>query len=446
MGKAFMSRVDCISNRNTKIVASYVNHKVGSYQCLFEGLDYPRDRYSCPDDYFLNEDEWTSYKNFQTILRKAKEMVGEPYFFFFCGASSAKLRSWGRLDYFVRLFTSPTDGFKRLSFFARHFTDTKDIEVLVPPLYDKTKGKVRTILEIRYHGDIDVHTDYAGDAYSRGILSAIPTIWDLPPATVRQLMNPYDPEILFNEEPELASFRLNPKVTARSLTITEPQSGQRREVGRSVFLIPEQVNGRVAYLGKYSDALPGPGSFAKAYREALLITETVKTERRVLLRAGEIFKAPSFVLDIAYDRFSMKERASRIWKMRQNGDDRAVGLVETINELKETVDERNKAYETLEKMNAELRDAKARVDDYARNLELKVAERTAELQKAQDELRRFNEGLEAKVREHVEQLRRYSELRRYLSPKLSEIILSSGDTLGAEPKHLDTFSYGISMT
>ena len=429
-----MSRVDCISNRNTKIVAAYLNYKLGNHECLFDGLDYPSERYPCPDDFFLNEDEWTSYENFQAILRKAKEMVGEPYFYFYCGASSAKLRSWGRLDYFVRLFTSPNEGFKRLSFFTRHFTDTKDIEILVPPFYDKGLGKFRTILEIRYHSDIDVHTDYAGDAYSRGILSAIPTIWGLRPATVRQLMNPYDPEILFKVEPDLACFGLDPRMEDVSLTIRDPHNAQRKEAGRSVFLIPEQVNGRMVYLGKYSETFPAAVTAARNYRKALLVTETVEVDRRVLLRAGEIFRAPSFVLDVTYDRLSMKDRASRILKGRRNGDDPAMGLVETINELKDTIAARNKAYEDLEKINLELKDAKARVADYAQNLAAKVDERTAELQKAQDELRRFNQGLEAKVKEHVEQLRRYNELRRYLSPKLSEIILSSGNTLGAEPK------------
>jgi hypothetical protein len=314
--RAFMSRVDCISNRNTKIVAAYVHYKLGSHECLFDGLDYPTERYPCPDDFFLNEDEWTSYENFQAILRKAKDMVGEPYFYFYCGASSANLRSWGRLDYFVRLFTSPNEGFKRLSFFTRHFTDTKDIEILVPPFYDKALGKFRTTLEIRYHSDIDVHTDYAGDAYSRGILSAIPTIWGLRPARVRQLMNPYDPEVLFNVEPDLASFGLEPKMEEVSLTIRDPQNGQRKEAGRSVYLIPEQVNGRMVYLGKYSETFPDAVSAARNYRKALLITETVEADRRVLLMAGEIFRAPSFVLDVAYDRLSMKDRASRILKGR----------------------------------------------------------------------------------------------------------------------------------
>jgi class 3 adenylate cyclase len=432
--KAGVSRFDCISNRNAKIVAAYVGFRLGSHGPLFEGLAYPSERYPSPDDFFLNEDEWTSYENFQAILRKAKEMVGEPYFYFHCGASSAKLRSWGRLDYFVQLFSSPSEGFKRLAFFTRQFTDTKDIETLIPPFYDKTLGKFRTVLEIRYHDDIDVHTDYAGDAYSRGILSSIPTIWGLRPAMVRQMVNPYDPEVLFTEEPELALFGLKPSVKERFLFITDPVNGRRRRIGRAVFLTPEKLNGKMVYLGKYREDPPANSSDSVQPKEALLITETIAADRRILFKAGEIFKGSSFVLDVTYDRLSMKDRVRRIWQTPSNGDDPALGLVETINRLKETIGARNEAYEELERANAALKDAKAKVEDYAQNLASKVEERTVELCEAQEALKRFNEGLEAKVREQVEQLRRYDELRRYLSPKLSEIILSRGNALGAEPE------------
>ncbi|MBN2467452.1 MAG: hypothetical protein JXD19_04810 [Deltaproteobacteria bacterium] len=429
-----MSRLDCISNRNTKIVAAYVKYRLGSHERLFEGLKYPSERYLSPDEFFLSEDEWTSYENFQAVLRKAKAMVEEPYFYFFCGASSGKLRSWGRLNHFVSLFTNPNEGFKRLSFFAGHFTDTKDIEILIPPFYDKGLGKFRTIIEIRYHSDIDVHTDYAGDAYSRGILSSIPTIWGLKPAQVRQIMNPYNPVVLFGTEPDLALFRLSPIVEDHFLLIMNPGNGKRKKVGKAVFLIPERIGERLAYLGRYCDKRPAQTPDAEEYKEALLITETVEVNQRILFKAGEIFNAPSFVLDVTYQRLSLRGRAYRIWKGRWNGDDPAEGLVETINRLKETIAARNKAYEGLEESNLALKNAKAALEDYAQNLAIKVDERTAELRKAQDELRRFNQGLEAKVKEQVEQLRRYNELRRYLSPKLSEIILSSGSALGAEPK------------
>ncbi len=146
-----MSRIDCISNRNIKIIATYVNSRLGHYDQLFDGVPYPADRYSSPDEFFLNEDEWTTYNNFQQIFRKAKEMVRETYFYFYCGASSANLRSWGRLDYFIRFFATPSDGFKRLPFFNNNFNDTKNIEVLIPPAYNRTFGKIRTVLKIQYH-------------------------------------------------------------------------------------------------------------------------------------------------------------------------------------------------------------------------------------------------------------------------------------------------------
>ena len=133
-------------------------------------------------------------------------MVGETYFYFNCGASSANLRSWGRLDYFVRVFRSPADGFKKLPFFNKTFNDTKEIEVILPPVFDKTRWKIRTILKIEFHSDIDAHKDLVGDSYTRGIISFIPTIWGLEPAIVKLPLNPYDPEKLLNEEPEFVSF------------------------------------------------------------------------------------------------------------------------------------------------------------------------------------------------------------------------------------------------
>jgi adenylate cyclase len=429
-----MSRMDCISNRNIKIAASYVTHKLGGHGPLFEGIAYPSDRYASAEDFFLNEDEWTTYQNFLAIFRRAKEMVDEPYFYFNCGSSAARLRSWGRLDNFLPIFTSPSDGFRRLPFFNRQFIDTKDIEVLVPPSYDKTFRKMRTLLEIRHHEDVDVHEDYIGDPYSRGMISSIPTIWGLQPALVKQLMNPYHPEILFNQEPELSLFGLGPRMENHWLTVSHPAYGQRKPVGKKVLLIPEFINGRPVYLGKYKDFPDNPSLSAEDQREALLITETVQVGQRTLLKAGEIFKAPSFILDVTFDRLSLKGRLSNTFVFRRNSDESAAGFTETVNELKETIAGRNRAYIELEKANAELLEAKARVDEHTRTLEQTVEERTKALTRAQEELKIFNQDLEAKVREHVEQLRRYNELRRYLSPKLSEIILSSGNTLGAAPQ------------
>jgi len=429
-----MSRPDCISNRNIRIIATYVKNRVGNHESLFEGLSYPRDQYLSAEDFFLNEDEWTTYDNYERIFRKGKELVDEPDFFFNCGASSAKLRSWGRFHYFVSVFASPNDGFMRIPFFNKNFDDTKEIEVILPPTYNHRSRKFRTILKVQFHNDIDPNSDYIGDPYLRGILSSIPTIWGLAPAAIQQTVNAYNPEVLFSQEPEFTQYRLDVKVEDGIMTLRDPNKGQRIQVGKRILLEPEQVNGKEIYLGKYTEIplayQPEPGD----QREAILVTETIRVDDRVLLTAGEIFMAPYFILNVSYGRVSIFHRLSQIFRIR--GDKRGSGqeLIETIDQLRRSMKAKNEAYLELEKTIAELIVAKARLDEYNRDLENRVEKRTSELRRAQQDLLQLNSELEAKVKAQVVQLEKYNELRRYLSPKLAEKILTSEDSLGTEPQ------------
>ncbi|MDY6973881.1 MAG: adenylate/guanylate cyclase domain-containing protein, partial [Thermodesulfobacteriota bacterium] len=429
-----MSRVDCISNRNIKIIATYVNSKQDNCESLFEGLTYPAEEYPSPDDFFLNEDEWTTYENFQLIFRRAREMVDEPNFFFNCGASSARLRSLGRVHYFEKVFASPNEGFKRLPFFNKNFVDTKEIEIVLPPAYDRQLKKVRTTLRIEFHSDFDPNKDYIGDPYTRGIFAAIPTIWGLPPASVRQPLKPYDPEILFNEEPEFLPYGLDVRIDEGVLSLRDPVTGRRRPVGEKVLLKPEILNGRKVFLGKHTEHRPRYPLGVEESKEAILIKETIRADNRILLKAGEIFKAPYFIVDITYDQLSFFHRLSQIFRVGETPNDSGTELLETIDQLRKSIGAKNEAYLTLEKTNVELRMAKARLDEYSRELEQKVEKRTAELKKAQQDLLQLNQNLESKVENQISQLERYNELRRYLSPKLTERILTSGHSFGTEPQ------------
>jgi len=427
-----MSRTDCISNRNIMIISSYLKSRLGRFDSLFEGLTYPTDRYASPDDYFLNEDEWTTFENYRKIFRRAKEMSGEAYFYFNCGASSARLHSWGRFDYMVRIFSNPNDGFKRIPFFNRNFSDTNEIEIVRPPIYKRLSGKVNIVLKIRYHSDIDGQIDYLSDPYRRGMISYIPTLWGLKPAHIKQPLNPYDPEIVFNEDPEFRDYDLDVRMEGDVLTINNHADGSRRVIGKKVLLKPELVNGKKVFLGRYCDT---PDAFPKKNNrwEALLITDTITLDGRIILKQGEIFKAPYFIMDVTYDRLPLVGRMAQIFK-RRDYETSLKGLTEIINRLRETMEARNKAFHALKVANLELKEAKARLEEYNRTLEQKVEERTSELRKAQEELQAFNRGLEEKINRQVEELKRHDELRRYLSPKLTDKILSSGDDLGAEPQ------------
>jgi len=288
-------------------------------------------------------------------------------------------------------------------------------------------------MKVQFHNDIDPNNDYIGDPYLRGILSSIPTIWGLAPAVIRQTVTAYDPEVLFNQEPEFTQYRLDVKMEEDVMTLRDPDKGQRLQVGKKVLLKSEQINGQEIYLGKYTemppDYQPGHGD----QREAILITETIRFDDRVLLTAGEIFMAPYFILDISYDRVSTFHRMSQLWR---RGDGRSSGqeLIETINQLRRSMGARNEAYAELEKTVKELVVAKARLDEHNRELENRVEDRTSELRKTQQDLLRLNRDLEATVKEQVTQLERHNELRRYLSPNLAEKILASDHALGTEPQ------------
>ncbi|MBN2418487.1 MAG: hypothetical protein JXL81_03815 [Deltaproteobacteria bacterium] len=427
-----MSRTDCISNRNISIVSSYLVKKRGSYSSLFHDLPFPSDRYESPEDFFLNEDEWTTYDNFHKIMRRAKELSEEPFFYYNCGSSSAMLRSWGRFGYLVRFFAGPDDGYKRLSFFNSNINDTKDFEVVIPPSYDKTLKRVRMILKVTYHDDIDVNNEFIVDAYRRGIISSIPTLWSLSPAVIKQPLNAYDPVILLNNEPEFAYFNLDAKMEDGYLSVNDPIEKVRKRVGKSIRLIPDRVNDKDIFLGRYSEEDINIGDGKRP--PAILITETVRGDDRVLLRKGEIYGAPYFILDITYNRFSWIKRLIKVLKKKKSTSDSEMQLVDTINNLRINIKARNRAYERLRAVNEELEEAKAILENYSVTLEQKVDERTMELKKAREDLLILNEGLEEKVNRQIEELNKYNNLRRYLSPKVAEKILSSGNTMWAVPR------------
>ena len=428
-----MSRKDCVSNRNTKIIATYVRYRLGNIGPLFDNLPFPKDKYPTAKRFFLNEDEWTTFENFETIFRKAKEMVGEKDFFFQCGASSARFGSWGRFQYFARVFATPSDGFKRLPFFCRNSEDTKDIEVIKKPEYDRKLKKIKTVLKITFHDDFDCNKDYIGDAYLRGIVASIPTIWGLPPASTEQPLVPYDPEILFNTDPEFSLYHLNAKMEGNRLTINDPETGQRMEVGRRVILIPEKIEKEELFLGKYAPLQENRNQENAKGKTAILITETVRTGEETLLQKGAIYSAPYIIINISYERLSWKRRVAEIFTIKKGRKDSGKGLVDTIDQLRGTIIERNDAYQVLKKTNEELRSAKIQLAEYNLELENIVEERTRELQKAQQELLQLNRHLEEKIHSQVIELERYNHLRRYLSPKIADKILVSGASFGTKP-------------
>lgn len=426
-----MSRNDCISNRNIQIIAKYLLSKTGTYESLFHDLPYPSERFETPDEFFMNEDEWTTFENFHKIFRRAKEISGETYFYFKCGSSTDLLRSWGRFGYMVQFLAGPDDGFRRLPFFNNNINDTKDIEVILPPAYDKSIRKMRVILTVKYHKDIDIEEEYIVDSYRRGIISSIPTLWSLPPAIIRQPLNSYDPVKLFNNNHEFIDYNLDAMMEGDSFTIFDPGRDIRKAMGKKVKLEADLINKNPLFIGRYSD-LSENGD--KPDKVAILMTDTLRINGRVFFRKGEIFNAPYFVLDVSYARFSWFRKIFSFLNKVKNKTDSEKHLVNTINDLRINIKERNRAFENLKSAHKELEETRARLEEHSMNLEQKVDERTTELKKAQEELMTLNEGLEQQIKKQIIELNRYNNLRRYVSPKVTEKILANGNTMWAAPR------------
>ena len=399
---------------------------MGDTADLFDGISFPEDRYRSAREYLNDEDEWTTYETFQKIFRGAKDLVGDPDFYLNCGTSSATLHSWGRFGFFVQLFSSPSDGIKRLPFFNKNFNDTKEIDIIKPPTYDKKLKRINAIIRVKFNKDHDANRDYIGDPYLRGIISFIPTLWGLSPAIIKQPLNEYDPVILFNEEEEFSSLKLDARIENKKLTIYCPLEKKRKVVGREVLLKPDIIGGRKVFLGRFSELKNGEENRERKESVGVLITESLKVDNRDILTAGEIYKAPNFILDITYDRLPFWHKLFQPFRRKGKKTEPSHGMIETINQLREAIVAKSKAYEELEKSNLELRKAKEEIDNHARNLERMVEERTVELSKAKEDLLILNRDLEKKVDDQVEELRRYNELRRYLSPKITDRIMSNG--------------------
>jgi class 3 adenylate cyclase len=211
------------------------------------------------------------------------------------------------------------------------------------------------------------------------------------------------------------------------LNIRNSAGHQRKAIGRKILLEPVIHNGQNIFLGEYREALSEGVESTTEKSEAILITETVEAGGRIICREGEIYKAPYFILDVTFDKLSIFDRISEVFQLRKDIEYSHDGLIETVNRLRENSEEKARAYKQLETANRKLESANCRLEEYSKNLEIKVEERTTELAA-------LNRNLQETVDAKVEEIKRYNELRRYLSPHFADRLLGSGGSLGSEPQ------------
>jgi signal transduction histidine kinase len=257
------------------------------------------------------------------------------------------------------------------------WNDTKSFEYIVPPRFNPNDNTVSALFKYVFHSHIDPCDDYCSDPHIRGLLEAIPTSFpkyffrpweELPFGRITQKLVQYDPIRLFNSI-FFAHLNLQPKYVGNDLYIKHPATGQDVRIGKKVVLAKSTINDKEIYTGNYTEF-----SSSQQYDDPVgtLILVDLVHKGEPICEKGVIMEAPWFC-----GEYSCQEMytTQKIWGFRNllSGNQLLRELVVKTNmDLRDEIEEKNKAYRALEA--------------YSNQLEEKVEERTAELKKTQAKL------------------------------------------------------------
>ncbi len=371
------SRTDCVSNRNTIIMGNFAKNRMGSTAHIFDGLNYPRNvtgkTFGSPEDFYMWEHGWHSLETYATAYRRLRDLFG-PNTYAECGATVAKYHSLGLIGDVAHVVGGIENSLAALPEVNSNFNDTKDLIIAVPPQYQKATKQITCTLIIRFHDDIDPHTDYISDPHIRGILREIPCIWGKKPAIVTQPLVPYDFEKLCIQEPEFRNLDLDPKVEGATLWIRDPVTLKKRLLAKRVILEPgdtevENKNLRCepVFLGKYREWDRNRNSAHQGF----MVTESLSINGTTLFPEGTILGAPYFVINFQSEKegglLSSFFHATRFKLKSQRKPGGNEGLLEALNQISNESKEKSEAYDRLTEEFAKTQDLTGFMAHHANN-------------------------------------------------------------------------------
>jgi signal transduction histidine kinase len=303
-----LSKQDCVSNRNTVIMGNFAKRRLGSTAHIFDGLDYPRiasgRQFSSSEDYYMWEHGWHTLNQYGTAYRRLRELFG-PNTYYECGATAARFQSLGALGDLHYVVDGPAAALAKVPEYNTLFNDIKDFVLAIPPYFDTTRRKIQCTYIVRFHDDCDPHDDYISDPHIQGILSQVPCLWGLNPATIRQPLVPYDLVRLCEEELEFARLDLDPRIEGNVLYVRDPITERKKALAHRVVLVHEDLRLETEilgespiYLGKYREWSPDAGSEATGF----LLDDDLAAPHVKFFPRGTILGAPYYVIHCACDK------------------------------------------------------------------------------------------------------------------------------------------------
>jgi PAS domain S-box-containing protein len=168
--KGFPKEVSC---RVTNSVLKYLEAHGYNVDSLLDGLAPPFDR-----AYLTDNSNWVPFDTALKISRAAAALTGDNAVMFKVGQSIPFLNPLGGIESIFRKLTGPRMVYKLAPRYSRLFDRTIQLKAAV-------NGRNLAVFEI-VPGAPEARSAKESCYFAQGVLSAIPELWDLPPAEIRE--------------------------------------------------------------------------------------------------------------------------------------------------------------------------------------------------------------------------------------------------------------------
>lgn len=160
-----------ISCRVTRTLIVYVREVNGSLDGLLDGLDLD-------EAYLMDTNNWVSHSFLQVLYARMIDLLGDENAVYKMNLAGTRLHPLGLLDWIARLLGNPRLIYMQAPRYNKLLKVNGDVFI-------HESGESWVLLEDRYH-DSGQKTRFDCD-YTRGVLAAIPTIYDMPLAEVEEI-------------------------------------------------------------------------------------------------------------------------------------------------------------------------------------------------------------------------------------------------------------------
>lgn len=159
-----------VSCRVTNSVLKYVESLGYDTKPIVEGIPHS-------EEYLRDPFNWTAAAVRETVCQRAAELVHDEKLMYQVGLATPKFNPLGGIEHLIRLLGTPRQAYRTVPRYASFFDKVFKFEVRLVG-----NNKAIVTMSLTQYVPLSAHSCF----YAQGILAAIPTVWGLPPAEIRE--------------------------------------------------------------------------------------------------------------------------------------------------------------------------------------------------------------------------------------------------------------------